>query len=138
MTESCSDVHLRVCCCRTENEDCCCSVGSPRQKITGDVFADDRSMAGVVSSVGTVAAFVTAAGTAATGTYCSSRFCLRLLLRASQQQEEEGWWSTSRDGSHRSGPLEEQHCVGSGHVYDLMGRMQLVHGIQGEKTNEKQ
>ena len=54
--------------------------------------------------------------------YCSSRLQvlqqqlllrLLLLLRASQQQKEVEWWSTSRDGSHRSVPLVWQNCVGS-------------------------
>ena len=43
LTGSCSDVHLHVCRCRTEDEDCCCwSVGSRRQNstaCTGVIFA---------------------------------------------------------------------------------------------------
>ena len=36
LTESCNDVHLHVCRCRTGDEDsCCCSVGTRRQNITG-------------------------------------------------------------------------------------------------------
>ena len=47
LTESCSDVHLHVCRCRTGDEDycCCCSVGSRRQNITacsGGIFARQR------------------------------------------------------------------------------------------------
>ena len=44
LSESCSDVHLYVCQCRTGDEDscCCCSVGSRRQNVTsctGVIFA---------------------------------------------------------------------------------------------------
>ena len=41
LTESCSDVHLRVRRCRTGTEDGCCSMGTPRRKITG-VFCPVR------------------------------------------------------------------------------------------------
>ena len=46
VTESCSDVHLHVCRCRTGDGDyCCCSTGSRRQNITacsGGIFARQR------------------------------------------------------------------------------------------------
>ena len=136
LTENCSDVHLRVCCCRTGNEDCCCSIGSPRQKITGIIFAlfgwqidsTCRYSSGYCSSFG------------CSSGYCSSSrqvleqkvLLLLLELRASQRREE-GCLSTSRDGSHRSRPLVEQNWVGSGYVC-LMVQKQLPHAIQKEQT----
>ena len=39
LTQSCSDIHLDACRCRTGDEDCCCcSVGSRRQNITAAVY----------------------------------------------------------------------------------------------------
>ena len=79
LTQSCSDVHLRVCHFRTGDEECCCSMGSSRQTMIALIFAlssDDRSIAGVV---------------AAAGRCCSS--------------SRERWWSTTPNGGHRIGPL---------------------------------
>ena len=87
----------------------------------------------LLSDARRVARGVAAPGIAAAGCRCcssSSRCCcccgggcccccyaVTLLLRASQQQKEVEWWSTSRDGSHRSGPLVWHNCVGSWYVW---------------------
>ena len=75
---------------------------------------------------------------------CCSSYCSyqqRVLRRQVLLQQ---WWSTGRDRSHRTGPLDK-HCVGTSGYVCLVGRMQmqLPHGIQKEppppnrKINEK-
>ena len=88
LTESCGDVHLNVCRCRTGGEDCfccCTSMGSPVQHITvlltlSLLFSHERSIAGVA---------------AACTRCCSSRCCCCCCCcccgRCSSTRT---WWST--------------------------------------------
>ena len=102
LTESCSDVHLHVCRCRTRGEDCCCcSLGSRHQNITactGVIVLLDR---GCCSSV-----YCSSTGCCSSTCWCC---CCCCCGRCSSTRR---WWST---GSHPTESLVEQACVSSGY-----------------------
>ena len=84
----------------------------------------------------TIAGGVAAAGIAAAGVEASDAAAVAVTVVAAagvEQQEIDWWWSTSRDGSHRSRPLLWQHRVFSWYVWRIM----VAHGIQKEKNENK-
>ena len=67
----------------------------------------------------TIAGGVAAAGIAAAGVAAADAAAVAVTVVAAagvEQQEIDWWWSTSRDGSHQSGPLVWQNCAGSWYV----------------------
>ena len=105
LTESCSDVHLHVCRCRTGDADCrCCSGGSRRQNITACTYWRYLCLI-----EGVAAARAAAVADAAAADVAAARGGRGPQERCSSSMRS---WSTR---SYPTESLVEQDCVSSGY-----------------------